>query len=49
MNKRHWNTVGLRGDVPADVLREMIDQSYALVMAGLPRPLRDALVLGDDA
>ena len=43
MNKRHWNTVDLRGDVPADVLRELADHAYALVRAGLPKAAREAL------
>lgn len=37
MNKRHWNTVVLDGSVPDADLRAMIDDSYALVLAGLPR------------
>jgi predicted DNA-binding protein (MmcQ/YjbR family) len=44
MNKQHWNTVGLRGDVPGDVIRDLVDHSYALVVAGLPRRVRDELV-----
>ena len=43
MSKRHWNTVELQGDVPADVLREMADHAYALVRAGLTRAARAAL------
>ena len=43
MNKRHWNTVGLRGDVPGPLLRELVDESYALVVAGLTRRQREAL------
>ena len=43
MSKRHWNGVALRGDVPADLLRELADHSYALVVAKLPRRERDAL------
>ena len=43
MDKRHWNTVGLQGDVPGDVVRDLVDHSYALVVAGLPRRLRDGL------
>ena len=35
-----WNTFLLDGSVPADELRELIDQSYALVVAKLPRSLR---------
>jgi predicted DNA-binding protein (MmcQ/YjbR family) len=43
MNKKHWNTVSLIGDVPDSLLREMIDDSYELVVAGLPRKLREEL------
>lgn len=31
MNKRHWNTVTLRGRIPDRELLAMIDESYALV------------------
>ncbi|HUT87324.1 MAG TPA: MmcQ/YjbR family DNA-binding protein [Candidatus Heimdallarchaeota archaeon] len=37
MNKRHWNTVTLDGSVPDDVLKDMIDESYDLVVSGLTR------------
>ena len=40
MNKTHWNTVGLRGDVPNEILRQLAEHSYALVVAGLPARLR---------
>ena len=39
-DKRHWNTVDLDGSIEDDELREMIDHSYALVVAGLPRAQR---------
>ena len=39
-NKRHWNTVELDGSVEDDELRAMIDHSYELVVAGLPRAVR---------
>ena len=45
-NKRHWNTVELDGSVPDDELREMIDESYRLVVSRLPRRER-AHLLGD--
>jgi predicted DNA-binding protein (MmcQ/YjbR family) len=35
MNKTHWNTVALGGDVPDDVLRDMINASYNLIK---PKP-----------
>jgi predicted DNA-binding protein (MmcQ/YjbR family) len=31
MNKRHWNTITLRGSIPDSELRELIDHSYELV------------------
>jgi predicted DNA-binding protein (MmcQ/YjbR family) len=40
LNKRHWNTVALDGSVPDELLAEWIGDSYALVVASLPRALR---------
>lgn len=40
MNKRHWNTVVLDGSIPDDEIRAMIDESYALVVQGLPKSKR---------
>jgi predicted DNA-binding protein (MmcQ/YjbR family) len=39
-NKRHWNTVDLDGSVEDDVVRGLIEDSYDLVVAGLPRAVR---------
>jgi len=43
MNKRHWNTVVLNRSVPRGEIERMIDNSYALVVRGLPRSRRQAL------
>jgi predicted DNA-binding protein (MmcQ/YjbR family) len=43
LNKRHWNTVALDGSLPDAMVREMIEDSYDLVVAGLPRATQDAL------
>ena len=43
MNKRHWNTVTLGGSLPDGLVRELIDHSYALVVAGLPAKERARL------
>lgn len=40
MNKRHWNTVTLDGSIPREVFFSLIDDSHALVVAGLPRAAR---------
>ena len=37
MNKEHWNSVDLNGDVPDEVLKEMIDMSYELVAKKLSK------------
>ncbi|AQT72428.1 MULTISPECIES: MmcQ/YjbR family DNA-binding protein [Streptomyces] len=39
MNKRHWNTVTV-GGIPDAMLRELVEDSYDLVVAGLPRAER---------
>ncbi|MBB5890971.1 MmcQ/YjbR family DNA-binding protein [Kutzneria kofuensis] len=40
LNKKHWNTVRLDGDVPPDQVEEMIEHSYERVVAGLPKAVR---------
>lgn len=40
LNKRHWNTVTLDGSLPDGMIRDMIEDSYALVVATLPRAER---------
>lgn len=39
-NKRHWNTVEVDGSVDNDLVRGLIEDSYDLVVAGLPRAVR---------
>jgi predicted DNA-binding protein (MmcQ/YjbR family) len=40
MNKRHWNTVTLDGSLADADLVAMIDESYELVVQGLPKQRR---------
>ncbi len=40
MNKRHWNTVILDGSLPSALVAELIDHSYDLVVASLPKGKR---------
>jgi predicted DNA-binding protein (MmcQ/YjbR family) len=40
MNKKHWNTVLLNEDVSDKLLLELIDHSYELVYASLPKKVR---------
>lgn len=46
MNKRHWNTVDVTGSVPRKLLLELIDHSYELVRASLPKKVREGLPAG---
>ena len=43
LNKRHWNTVVLDGSIPDQMVAEMIEDSYDLVVSRLPRAQRQAL------
>ncbi|MEO8069419.1 MAG: MmcQ/YjbR family DNA-binding protein [Flavobacteriales bacterium] len=43
MNKQHWNTVSTIGDVPQKVLRELVDHSYDLVKASLPKKVQEGM------
>ncbi len=40
MNKKHWNTITLDNSIPEDLLLDMIETSYALVVKGLPKAER---------
>lgn len=37
MNKLHWNSVKADGDVPDDLLKDMLEKSYNLVLLKLPK------------
>ncbi|MFE2941191.1 MmcQ/YjbR family DNA-binding protein [Streptomyces sp. NPDC059255] len=39
LNKRHWNTVTV-AELPARMVRELIEDSYDLVVSGLPKAER---------
>ena len=43
MNKKHWNTVQLDGDIPRGEIERMMDNSYTLVVKSLPRKVRQSL------
>jgi predicted DNA-binding protein (MmcQ/YjbR family) len=49
LNKRHWNTVIIDGSLPDEAIRDMIEDSYDLVVSSLSRARRLALGWrGDD-
>ena len=49
LNKRHWNTVIIDGSVTDEAIRDMIEDSYDLVVSKLPRGRRRALAWRGDA
>ncbi|QIG39526.1 hypothetical protein G5T42_08530 [Microbacterium sp. 4R-513] len=42
-----WNVLDAGGGIPDDELREAIDRSYELVVAGLPRKVQETLSAED--
>lgn len=42
-NKKHWNSVRIDPAISTEMLRELILHSYDLVVAGLPKKLRNEL------
>ncbi len=43
MNKKHWNTVTVGGNLPDSLVIKMIDDSYALIIAGMNKKEREVL------
>ncbi len=43
MNKTHWNTVFMDGNLADKQLLEMIDHSYQLIIKSLPKNIRENL------
>jgi predicted DNA-binding protein (MmcQ/YjbR family) len=37
LNKRHWNTITLDGSLPDQLVRDLIEDSYDLVVSALPK------------
>ncbi len=44
MNKLHWNSVNLEGSVPDDLLKDMVNKSYHLVLGGLSKKKQKELL-----
>jgi predicted DNA-binding protein (MmcQ/YjbR family) len=43
LNKRHWNTVVIDGSLPDQTIKDMVEDSYDLVVSQLPAARRLAL------
>lgn len=44
-NKQHWNSIKPDGAVPDELLKDMLDKSYALVLHGLSRKKQQELIV----
>jgi predicted DNA-binding protein (MmcQ/YjbR family) len=49
LNKRHWNTVIIDGSLPYEMIGDMVEDSYDLVVSKLPRTRRQALAWRGDS
>jgi predicted DNA-binding protein (MmcQ/YjbR family) len=43
LNKRHWNTVTIDGSLSDEIISDMVEDSYDLIVSKLPRAQRQAL------
>jgi predicted DNA-binding protein (MmcQ/YjbR family) len=43
LNKRHWNTITLDGSLSDQLVRDLIEDSYDLVVSALPKRTREQL------
>lgn len=43
MNKRHWNEIVCNGALSDQLLQELVDHSYELVVAGLTKQVRSTV------
>jgi predicted DNA-binding protein (MmcQ/YjbR family) len=43
LNKRHWNTLTLDGSLPDRVVRDLVEDSYDLIVSALPKRVREEL------
>lgn len=44
MNKMHWNSIKPDGDVPDELLKDMLDKSYDLVLKGFSKKKQKELL-----
>jgi len=43
MNKKHWNTLIIDGSLKYSLVKELIDHSHNLIVASLPKLVRDKI------
>ncbi|TGA96584.1 MmcQ/YjbR family DNA-binding protein [Sporolactobacillus shoreae] len=48
MNKVHWNSLYLEGDVPESVLKGMLDQAHSIVLNAMSRKVQKEIMGAED-
>jgi predicted DNA-binding protein (MmcQ/YjbR family) len=43
LNKRHWNTITIDGSLPDQLVRDLVEDSYDLIVSALPKRVREEL------
>jgi len=47
MNKQHWNSVNPNGKVEDDLLKDLLEKSYNLVLGGFSRKKQQEILEGE--
>ena len=48
MNKRHWNSIRADGEVPDDLVRDLLDKARSLVLGGFSKAKQAEILSGED-
>ena len=46
MNKTHWNSVKADGEVPDDILKDLLDKAYQIVLGSLTKKMQKEILEG---
>ena len=46
MNKTHWNSVKADGEVPDEVLKDLLDKAYKIVLESLTKKKQKEILEG---
>ncbi|PKK96194.1 MAG: DNA-binding protein, partial [Tenericutes bacterium HGW-Tenericutes-3] len=44
LNKMHWNSINLNGNIPDGLIKELIDQSYALIFGSFSKKIQQEIL-----
>lgn len=49
MNKQHWNSINPNGEIEDDLLKDLLDKSYHLVLSGFSKKKQREILESGDA